>query len=80
MELHGLTPDFGGSKAIFQVNTLKIVELDILGDNLFDFSSAGKVHTVQTFGFESTEEILHGSVVIGASRAGHRGLKVVFLA
>ena len=30
--LHGFAPDFIGSKAVFQVNALKIVEVDVLSN------------------------------------------------
>ena len=34
--LCGLAPDFNRCEAVFERNSLKVVEIDILGDELFD--------------------------------------------
>lgn len=78
-ELGGFAPDFKGSEAVFQINTLKILELDILSNSLFNICSGMKLLTIQAFCSESSEKVFHSRVVIRAAMAGHRRFKVIFL-
>ena len=38
--LHGFAPDFIGSKAVFQVNAPKIIEVDVLSNQFFNLSAS----------------------------------------
>ena len=78
--LHGFAPDFIGSKAVFQVNALKIVEVDVLSNQFFNLSASRIPSAEQAFGFERTKEVFHGCVVVRTSGTGHGRPKVVFLA
>ena len=62
--LSGLAPNFKRGKAIFERNTLKIVEMDVLGNELFHLGARGKAGAVQTFRFQCTEEIFHRRVIV----------------
>ena len=44
--LNGFTPDFKRSEAVFQINTLKIVELNILSNGLFNIRPGIKLLSV----------------------------------
>ena len=79
LELGGLAPDFGRSEAVFHVDTLIIVKLDIFSYSLLHFGTAGKIHTVQAFRLQRTKEVFRSGIVIRASGTGHRRLKMVFL-
>ena len=78
--LHGFAPDFIGSKAVFQVNALKIVKVDVLSNQFFNLSASRIPSAVQAFGFERTKEVFHGRVVVRTSGTGHGRPKVVFFA
>ena len=68
-----------GSKAVCQVDALKVVKMDILSNGLFDFGAIGKSHRVKACCFKGTKEMFHGGVVLGAAWVGHGKLKVVLL-
>ena len=70
--LSGLAPNFKRGKAVFERNTLKIVEMDVLGNELFHLGARGEAGAVQTFRFQCTEEVFHRRVIVGTSGAGHR--------
>ena len=44
--LHGFAPDFRESKAVFQVNALKIVEVDVLSNQFFNLTASRIPSTV----------------------------------
>jgi len=77
--LRGLAPDFNRGEADFERNTLKIVELNVFGNELLNFGTRGEVSAVQAFGFQGSEEVFHRSIVVGATRAGHGRRNMVFL-
>ena len=77
--LSGLAPNFKRGKAVFERNTLKIVEIDVFGDELLHLRTGCEVRQIQAFRFQGTEEILHGRIVIWAARTRHRGRNVVCL-
>ena len=77
--LSALAPNFKRGKAVFERNTLKIVEMDVLCNELFHLGARGEAGSVQSFRFQGAEEIFHRCVVIGASTAGHRRQNVVCL-
>ena len=78
--LHGFAPDFIGSKAFFQVNALKIVEVDVLSNQFLNLSASRIPSTVQAFEFERTKEVFHSRVVVRTSGTGHGRPKEVFFA
>ena len=78
--LHGFAPNCVGSKAVFQANALKIIEMDLLSNQFFNLSASRIPSTVQAFGFERTKEVFHGRVVVRTSGTGHGRPKVVFFA
>ena len=49
--LHGFAPDFIGSKAVFQVNALKIVEVDVLSNQFFNLSASRIPSAVQAVSY-----------------------------
>ena len=51
MILHGLAPNFKRSKAIFQINALIIIKMNIFSDQILNFHACGKFHTIKTFYF-----------------------------
>ena len=53
--------------------------MDILGNKLFNLGARGEVGAVQTFRFQSTEEIFHRRIVVRTSVAGYRRRNVVCL-
>lgn len=62
--LSGLAPNFKRGKAVFERNTLKIVEMDVLGNELFHLDARGEAGAVQTFRFQCTEEVFYRRVVV----------------
>ena len=70
--LSGLAPNFKRGKAVFERNTLKIVEMDVLGHKLFHLSAGRKAGAVQAFRFQDAEEIFHRRVIVRTSGTGHR--------
>ena len=78
--LHGFAPDFVGSKAVLQVNALKIVEVDVLSNQFFNLSASRIPSTVQAFRFERTKKVFHSRIVVKTSGTGHGRPKVVFFA
>lgn len=62
---------------MFERNTLKIVELDILSDEFLDFGSRGKVSAVQVVVFQGTKEIFCYCIFVTVSEFGHRGRNAV---
>ena len=77
--LRGLAPEFNRGEAVFERNTLKIVEINVFRNELLNFGTQGKVSAVQAFGFQGAEEVFHRSIVVGAARAGHGRRNMVFL-
>ena len=75
----GLAPKFKRGKAVFERDTLKIVEMDVLCNELFRLGARGEAGAVQAFRLQGAEEIFHRRVVVRASRAGHRRRNVVCL-
>lgn len=71
MRLRGLAPNFKRSKAVFHINTLIVVEMDILIHQLLNLLSSCWFAPVKAFGFECSEEIFHQSIVIRTSASGH---------
>ena len=78
--LCGLAPDFKGSEAVFQVDVLKVVEVNVLSDQFFDLRTNLVMSTVQSFGFERIREIFHGYIIVRTAKTGHGRLKVVSFA
>ena len=78
--LHGFALDFIGSKAVLQVNTLNIVEVDVLSNQFLNLSASRIPSTIQAFGFERTNEFFHSRVVVRTSGTGYGRPKVKFFA
>ena len=55
--LCGLALDFNRGEAIFEGNTLEIVEINVFRNELLNFGARGEVGSVQAFGFQDTEEV-----------------------
>ena len=70
--LSGLAPNFKRGKAVYERNTLKNIEMDVLGDKLFHLGARGKAGAVQAFRFQGAKEIFHRRIVVRTSGAGHR--------
>ena len=77
--LSGHAPKFKRGKTVFERDTLKIVEMDVLGNELFHVGTRGEAGAVQAFRFQGAKEIFHCRVVVGASEAGYRRRNVVCL-
>ena len=60
--LSGHAPKFKRGKTVFERDTLKIAEMDVLGHKLFHLSAGGEACAVQTFRFQGAEEIFHRRV------------------
>ena len=70
--LSALAPNFKRGKAVFERDTLKIVEMNGLCNKPFHLGAQGEAGAVQTFRFQCTEEVFHRRVIVGTSGAGHR--------
>ncbi len=77
--LSGLAPNFKRGKAVYERNTLKNIEMDVLGDKLFHLGARGKAGAVQAFRFQGAKEIFHRRIVVRTSGAGHGRRNVVCL-
>lgn len=76
--LRGHAPDFIGGEAVFQVDMLKVVEVNVLSNQFFDLRTSCIMSTIQIFWFEHTKEFFHGCVIVRTARTGHERWKVVF--
>ena len=69
--LSGLAPNFKRGKAVYERNTLKNIEMDVLGDKLFHLGARGEAGAVQAFRFQGAKEFFHRRIVVGTSGPGH---------
>ena len=65
MTLRGFTPDFKRSKAVFHINALEVIKVDILINKLLNLFTGSWIASVETFSFESTKEVFHNCIIIG---------------
>ena len=57
--LSGLALNFKRGKAVYERNTLKIVEMDVLGNELFHLGARGEAGAVQAFRFQRLMKDFH---------------------
>ena len=68
--LRGLAPEFNRGEDVFEGNTLKIVEIDILRNAQIDFVACRKARLVQAFCLQGSEEIFHRRIFINTAGSG----------
>ena len=59
MKSRGFTPDFKRSKAVFHINALVIIEMNILINHLLNLFPGDSLASVQAFGLECSKEVFH---------------------
>ena len=77
--LSGLASNLNRDEVIFEWDTFKIVEMDVLGNEPFHLGTGRKAGAVQTFRFQGVKEVFHRRAVVWASGASHRRRNVACL-
>ena len=77
--LSSFASNLNRSEVIFERDTFKIVEMDVLSNEPFYLGAGRKAGAVQTFRFQGVKEVFHRRAVVWASGIGHRRRNVVCL-